>query len=78
MKSIHTYKGLKMLDNKIKIHVKNEYGIEKLYPQCKNSFLLTDLLNVKSFEHYHLIKLKSLGYDIQSDSKELIKMLNKS
>ena len=65
-----------MIDNKIKIHVKNEFGIEKLYPQCTNSFLLTDLLNVKSFEHYHLIKLKSLGYDIKSDSKELLKMLD--
>lgn len=67
-----------MTNNTIKIHVKNEYGTEKLYPQCKNSFLLSDLLNVKSFEHYHLIKLKSLGYDIKSDSKELIKMLNNS
>ena len=65
-----------MITNTIKIHVKNEFGVEKLYPQCNNSFLLTDLLNVKSFEHYHLVKLKSLGNDIKSDSKELIKMLD--
>ena len=62
------------MENQLKIHVKNVYGRELLYPQCKQSMLITDLLNVKTLSHFHIVKLKQLGYEIKSDCIELEKM----
>tara|TARA_R110002049_G_C8708325_1_gene523690 strand:+ start:132 stop:305 length:174 start_codon:yes stop_codon:yes gene_type:complete len=51
---------------KLSIQVKSVYGRELVYPFCKQSQLLAQLLNVKTFSEFHIGKLKALHYEFET------------
>lgn len=51
---------------KLSIQVKSVYGRDLVYPRCKQSQLLAQLLNVKTFSEFHIGKLKALNYEFET------------
>ena len=51
---------------KLLIKQKSVYGRELVYPFCKQSQLLAQLLNVKTFSEFHIGKLKALNYEFET------------
>ena len=47
---------------KLSIQVKSVYGRDLIYPCCKKSQLIANMLNVKTLSQSHITKLKQLGY----------------
>jgi len=50
---------------KLQVKIKNVYGLEKIYPICKQAILLADLAKQITFTGREISLLKELGYIIE-------------
>jgi hypothetical protein len=55
----------------IKVSIKNVYGIERIYPQCKISQSFSRLMRKRTFDREEIQEIKSMGYEIQVITEKL-------
>ena len=55
----------------IKVSIKNVYGIERIYPQCKISQSFSSLMRKRTFDREEIQEIKSMGYEIQVITEKL-------
>lgn len=50
----------------IKVRVKNDYGVDRVYPACPTAVLFTRIIGQKSLTHRDLCLIEELGYRIDN------------
>lgn len=53
-----------MMNKTIKVRVKNQYGMDRVFPACPTAILFSRLINQKTFTHRDLCFIEELGYTI--------------
>ena len=46
-------------------HVKNDYGVDSIYPSCRQSHEVSKLLGVKTFNEFQMKQLRVLGFTFE-------------
>jgi hypothetical protein len=49
----------------IKVSIKNVYGVERIYPQCKISKSFSRLMRKRTFDREEIQEIKTMGYSVQ-------------
>jgi len=49
----------------IKVSIKNVYGVERIYPQCKISQSFSRLMRKKTFDRDEIQEIKTMGYTVE-------------
>lgn len=50
--------------NRIKITIKNVYGVEKAYPACAKALCFADMLGSKTLTPRNLSDIQRLGFEV--------------
>lgn len=57
--------------NSITVKIKNNYGVEHIYPVCPKAQSFADIADTKTLTPYVIKLIKSLGYKIIVEPTEL-------
>ena len=49
----------------IKVSIKNVYGVERIYPQCKISQTFLALMRKRTFDREEIQEIKTMGYTVE-------------
>jgi len=49
----------------IKVSIKNVYGVERIYPQCKISKSFSKLMRKRTFDRDEIQEIKTMGYTVE-------------
>ena len=49
----------------IKVSIKNVYGVERIYPQCKISQSFSRLMIKRTFDRDEIQEIKLMGYTVE-------------
>ena len=52
------------MEQRIKITIKNIYGVEKAYPACAKALLFADMLGSKTLTPRNLADIQRLGFEV--------------
>ena len=55
----------------IKVSIKNVYGIERIYPQCKISQSFSRLMRKRTFDREEIQEIKTMGYSVEVVTEQL-------
>jgi hypothetical protein len=55
----------------LKVQKKNVFGVERIYPKCNKSRLLTALTGQKTLLDVNIKLIKQLGYTLKTESEEV-------
>jgi|TARA_R100001463_G_scaffold56473_2_gene108538 hypothetical protein len=55
----------------IKVSIKNVYGVERIYPQCKISKSFSRLMRKRTFDREEIQEIKTMGYSVQVVTEQL-------
>ena len=55
----------------IKVSIKNVYGVERIYPQCKISQSFSRLMRKRTFDREEIQEIKTMGYSVQVVTEQL-------
>jgi hypothetical protein len=53
------------------VQKKNVFGVERIYPKCNKSRLLTALTGQKTLLDVNIKLIKQLGYTLKTESEEV-------
>jgi len=61
-----------MENNKLIVHFKSDYGIERMYPTCETSKLIVSLFGGdKSISDQRKVILKKLGFEFKEEERKI-------
>jgi len=61
-----------MENNKLIVHFKSDYGIERMYPTCETSKLIVSLFGGdKSINDERKVTLKKLGFKFEEEERKI-------
>ena len=61
-----------MNNNKLIVHFKSDYGIERMYPTCETSKLIVALFGGdKSINDQRKVILKKLGFEFKEEERKI-------
>ena len=55
----------------ITVKIKQNYGIERIYPVCERAIWLAALTGTKTFTKEHIEIIKKLGYTVEVQQRTL-------
>ena len=55
----------------LKVQKKNVFGVERIYPKCNKSIILTALTGQKTLLDVNIKLIKQLGYTLKTESEEV-------
>ena len=55
----------------IKVSIKNVYGVERIYPQCKISKSFSRLMRKRTFDREEIQEIKTMGYSVEVVTEQL-------
>ena len=50
---------------KIKVSIKNVYGVERIYTKCKISTSFSRLMRKRTFDREEIQEIKTMGYSVE-------------
>ena len=53
------------MKNNLMVHIKTVYGVDRVYPSCKQSHEVSKLLGVKTFNEFQMKQLQVLGFTFE-------------
>jgi hypothetical protein len=60
----------------ITVSIKTVYGVDQIYPACKQSMLFAEIAGTKTLTHATLCRIERLGYKINvTHAKEFVTQL---
>ena len=61
-----------MENNKLIVHFKTDYGVERMYPTCETSKLIVKLFGGdKSINDHRKVILKKLGFEFKEEERKI-------
>ena len=61
-----------MENNKLIVHFKSDYGVERMYPTCETSKLIVSLFGGdKSINDERKVTLKKLGFEFKEEERKI-------
>ena len=60
----------------IVVHIKNVYGVDKVYPACKKAHLFSDIAGTTTLRPSDLKAIQALGYSIRVTQRHIEELTN--